>query len=58
MHAWACAKSIQMNYSEEDTTMSYLSMNKTMQADIHDMLLIINKLELNMRDHELLDFLK
>ena len=31
--------------------MSYLSMNKTMQADICDMLLIINKLELNMRDH-------
>ena len=56
MHVWACAKSIQMNYSEEDTTMSYRSMNKTMQANIHDMLLIINRLELIMRDHKLLDF--
>jgi len=45
-----------MNYSEEDTTMSHLSMNKTIQANNYDMLLIINKLELIIREHEPLNF--
>jgi hypothetical protein len=35
MHAWACAKLIQMKLSEEDTTISYHIMNKTMQASIY-----------------------
>jgi hypothetical protein len=35
VHAWACAKSIQMKLSEEYTTISYHIMNKTMQASIY-----------------------
>lgn len=38
--------------------MSYLSTNKTIQANNYDMLLIINKLELIIREHEPLDFIK
>jgi hypothetical protein len=57
MHAWACAKSIQMKLSEEDTRMSYHVMNKTMQNNaskrLHDMLQTINKLELIIWEQEL-----
>ena len=35
VHARACAKSIQMEHSEEDTTVSYQIMNRVMQANIH-----------------------
>ena len=30
MHAWACAKSIQMKHSDENTAMSYRYMNRAM----------------------------
>jgi hypothetical protein len=35
VHAWACAKSIQMKLSEVDTTIAYHTMNKTMHASVY-----------------------
>jgi hypothetical protein len=53
VHAWACAKSIQMKHSEDDTTMPYHIMNKTMQASVYMMLQTISKLELIIWEQEL-----